>query len=149
MLGFPHPAAERQAEISNTRLTKHKRAIWKNDANGHFSENTSITNCFDRMTSKKLVNWLTEKRLFLTDVNNLWLHAYYSFTTYWRDKRHNFTNGSWLTGLQSIRPRVISPKVMSPETWVRLPEILVMSPEKKSQVARRNNTKNIRISDYK
>lgn len=43
MLGFPHPAAERQAEISNTRLTKHKRAIWKNDANGHFSENTSIT----------------------------------------------------------------------------------------------------------
>ena len=36
-------------------------------------------------------------------------------------------------GLQSSRPRVISPEVMSPETWVVLPEILVMSPEKKSK----------------
>ena len=41
-------------------------------------------------------------------------------------------------GNRSSRPRVISPEVMSPETWVMLPEILVMSPEKKSQVARRN-----------
>ena len=40
-------------------------------------------------------------------------------------------------GNRSSRPRVISPEVMSPETWVMLPEILVMSPEKKSQ-ARRN-----------
>ena len=41
-------------------------------------------------------------------------------------------------GNRSSRPRVISLEVMSPETWVMLPEILVMSPEKKSQVARRN-----------
>ena len=34
-------------------------------------------------------------------------------------------------GNRSSRPRVISPEVMSPETWVMLPEILVMSPEKK------------------
>ena len=31
---------------------------------------------------------------------------------------------------ESSRPRVLSPEVMSPETWVMLPEILVMSPEK-------------------
>ena len=34
-------------------------------------------------------------------------------------------------GNRSSRPRVISLEVMSPETWVMLPEILVMSLEKK------------------
>ena len=34
-------------------------------------------------------------------------------------------------GNRSSRLRVISPEVMSLETWVMLPEILVMSPEKK------------------
>ena len=36
----------------------------------------------------------------------------------------------YLLGLQSSRLRVISPEVMSPESWVMLPKILVMSPEK-------------------
>ena len=49
-------------------------------------------------------------------------------------------------GLQSSRPRVISPEVMSPETWVMLPEILVMSPEKKVK-PEETNTEKIRISD--
>ena len=38
-----------------------------------------------------------------------------------------------MSGNRSSRLRVISP-----ETWVMLPEILVMSPEKKGQAARRN-----------
>lgn len=41
-------------------------------------------------------------------------------------------------GLQSSHLRVLSPEVMSPETQVMLPEILVISPKKKSQVPRRN-----------
>ena len=42
----------------------------------------------------------------------------------------NVSIGNW-----SSRPRV-----MSPETWVRLPEILVMSPEKKVKLPEETNT---------
>ena len=52
-------------------------------------------------------------------------------------------------GNRSSRPRVISPLVMSPETWVMLPEILVMSAEKKIKSPEETNTKQIRISDFK
>ena len=53
--------------------------------------------------------------------------------------------GNW-----SSRPRVIPPAVMSPETWVMLPEILVILPEKKNvKSPEETNTKKIRISDYK
>ena len=52
-------------------------------------------------------------------------------------------------GNRSSRPRVISPLVMSPETWVMLPEILVMSAEKKIKSPEETNTKQIRISDCK
>ena len=50
-------------------------------------------------------------------------------------------------GNRSSRPRVISPEVMSPETWVMLSEILVMSPEKKVKSPKEANTKKIRILD--
>ena len=51
-------------------------------------------------------------------------------------------------GNRSSRPRVISPEVISPETWVMLPEILVMSPEKKKiKSPEETNIKKIRISD--
>ena len=52
-------------------------------------------------------------------------------------------------GNRSGRPRVISPEVMSPETWVMLPEILLISPEKKVKSPEETNTKKIRISDSK
>ena len=53
-------------------------------------------------------------------------------------------------GNRSSRPRVISPEVMSPETWVMLPEILVMSPEKKKiKSPEETNIKKIRIPDCK
>ena len=44
---------------------------------------------------------------------------------------------AYLSGaIESVYNQVV--RVISPETWVMLPEILVRSPEKKSQVARRN-----------
>ena len=53
-----------------------------------------------------------------------------------------------LDGNRSSRPRVISPEVMSPETWVMLHEILVMSPERiKVKSPEETITKKIRISD--
>ena len=50
--------------------------------------------------------------------------------------------------LQSSRSRVISPEVTSPETWVMLPEILDMSPEKKVKSPEEINAKKIWISNY-
>ena len=51
-------------------------------------------------------------------------------------------------GNVSIGNRSSRPRVMSPVTWVTLPEILVMSPEKKKvKLPEETNTKKIRISD--
>ena len=49
-----------------------------------------------------------------------------------------------------VCPRVISPEVISPETWVMLPEIFsYVARKKKVKSPKETNTKKIRISDCK
>ena len=71
-------------------------------------------------------------------------------TKFWKFDQILLTVTSFLSRItqDSSRPRVISPVVMSPETWVIMPEIFSYVAQKKT-VARRNKRWKIRISDFK